>query len=97
MVWALVGLSGDTLETGLIPADRQPEITNLFDELGKVINHFRRSSDDGNIVDRAIVIASHITEAERAANVIQPSTTADIEPALLALGTPRPQARNHAL
>ena len=77
------------LDTGLISDDTRPEITRICDQLGKVINHFRRCKDEGNVVAKAIAIARSVTEAERAAAVIQPDRAAEFVPAILALGTAR--------
>ena len=81
------------LDVGLIGNHHNPEIAELFDELGKVINCFRRLSD-GNIVTKAVELASHITAAERTAAALQPGTAANIEPVIFALGTARQIRKN---
>ena len=82
------------LDTGLISNDERPEITRICDKLGKVIDHFRRCTDEGNVVNKALAIAEAVTEVERAAGDIQPDRTAEFVPAILALGTARSIRKN---
>ena len=82
------------LDTGLDTDDQRPEITRICDKLGKVIDHFRRCTDEGNVVNKALVIAEAVTEVERAAGDIQPDRTAEFVPAILALGTARSIRKN---
>ena len=81
-------------DAGPISNDKRPEITRICDKLCKVIDHFRRCTDEGNVVNKALAIAEAVTEVERAAGAIQPDRAAEFVPAILALGTARNIRKN---
>ena len=90
----LADLDFDAAPIDLDTDDQRPEITRICDKLGKVIDHFRRCTDEGNVVNKALVIAEAVTDVERAAGDIQPGRTAEFVPAILALGTARSIRKN---